>query len=122
MLVSRNRNLRVRIVDESAGGLCVASTRHCPFADGTELRLSTDDGDELAVKIVYHRMDGRRTMIGLQRNGEVPQPRREHRGTRPLILLLGLTIGLYAGFAMNTDSLRHRLAQVPPLSQLIQHN
>jgi hypothetical protein len=119
LLVSKGQNLRVRIVDESAGGLCVSTTRSSPFADGTELRLSTDDGDVLAVKIMHQHKAGRRTVIGLMRNGEVPPPRYDRRGTRPLILLLGITLGLYAGFALRGDTLRHNLAHIPSLKQLL---
>jgi hypothetical protein len=119
LLVSKGQNLRVRIVDESSGGLCVSTMKASPFADGTELKLSTDDGDVLAVKIMHQHKAGRRTVIGLMRNGEIPQPRCERRGTRPLILLLGLTLGLYAGFALRTDALRQNLANVPSLKQLL---
>ena len=122
LLVSKGQNLRVRIVDESSGGLCVSSMKASPFADGTELKLSTDDGDVLAVKIMHQHKAGRRTIIGLMRNGEIPQPRYERRGTRPLILLLGITLGLYAGFALRTDALRHNLAHVPSLKQLLSGN
>lgn len=122
LLVSKGQNLRVRIVDESSGGLCVSTMKASPFVDGTELKLSTDDGDVLAVKIMHQHKAGRRTVIGLMRNGEILQPRYERRGTRPLILLLGLTLGLYAGFALRTDALRHNLAHVPSLKQLLLGN
>ncbi|MCE9603508.1 MAG: PilZ domain-containing protein [Planctomycetia bacterium] len=118
-LVARRGHLRVRIVDESAGGLCVATNRAFTFSDGTELRLRTDDGDDLAVRIVYHRAERKRTLIGLERIAELPLQKRPNSGTRPLILLVGLTLGLYSGFALRTETIRERLPQIPTFSQFV---
>lgn len=121
LLVTRGRNCRVRIVDESSGGLCVSTRRSCELSNGTETRLSTDDGDNLAVRVVYCRKEGTTTMIGLQRLGPAPLDT-SRRGTRPLILLVGLTIGLYAGFTVQTHTVQQALAHIPSLSQLVSHN
>lgn len=120
ILVARGSSLRVRIIEESSGGLSVASTRNCPFAAGSELRFSTDDGDELGVKLVYFRKEGRSSKMGLQRLAKCPSFYDERRGTRPLILLLGITIGLYVGLAVRSDTLRSTLAHFAPLKHTIQ--
>lgn len=119
ILVARGSSLRVRIIEESSGGLSVASTRNCPFANGSELRFSTDDGDELGVKLVWFRKEGRSNKLGLQRLEKCPSFYDERRGTRPLILLLGITIGLYVGLAMRSDTLRSTIAHFPPLARAI---
>lgn len=120
ILVARGSSLRVRIIEESSGGLSVASTRNCPFPTGSELRLSTDDGDELGVKLVYFRKEGRSNKMGLQRLAKCPSFYDERRGTRPLILLMGITIGLYAGLAVRSDALRSLTAHFPALARAIQ--
>jgi hypothetical protein len=114
ILVARGNSLRVRIIEESAGGLSVASTRNCPFPTGSELRFSTDDGDELGVKLVYFRKEGRSNKMGLQRLAKCPSFYDERRGTRPLILLLGITIGLYVGLVVRSETLRSTIAHFTP--------
>lgn len=122
ILVARGTSLRVRVIEESSGGLSVASTRICPFPAGSELRFSTDDGDEIGVKLVYQRKEGRKTSIGLQRLAQCPSFYDERRGTRPLILLLGLTIGLYAGWALRNESFHDHMAHIKPLMRMISTN
>jgi hypothetical protein len=114
ILVARGSSLRVRIIEESSGGLSVASTRNCPFPTGSELRFSTDDGDELGVKLVYFQKEGRSNKMGLQRLAKCPSFYDERRGTRPLILLLGITIGLYVGLAVRSETLRSTIAHFTP--------
>lgn len=65
-LVDRDRTLTVRILDESSGGFRIAAVDACslPNHTCTVLRLGES---EIPVRIVYKRLEGPRTMIGLQR-------------------------------------------------------
>jgi hypothetical protein len=90
-----NQSLRVQIADESAGGLCVRSGETPDFAAGEQAHLITDDGDRLFVQVVHLQSSGLAVRIGLKRvEHEVGRPR---RSTSPLMLLIGLTLGLWAG-------------------------
>ena len=122
-LIAAGQSLRVRIVEESSGGLCVATDRECPYADGTTARLNIDDGDVSTVQVMHRRTDGRRTFIGLQRvTDQAPHDLHERRGTRPLILLVGLTLGLYAGLAFRFDALREFTLHMPGLAKILVRN
>jgi hypothetical protein len=90
-----NQSLRVQIADESAGGLCVRSGETPDFAAGEQAHLITDDGDRLFVQVVHLQSAGLAVRIGLKRMHEDRAPRR--RSTSPLMLLIGLTLGLWAG-------------------------
>lgn len=89
------QSLRVQIADESAGGLCVRSGETPDFAAGEQAHLITDDGDQLFVQVVHLQASGLAVRIGLKRMERDNRPRR--RSTSPLMLLIGLTIGLWAG-------------------------
>jgi hypothetical protein len=90
------QSLRVQIADESAGGLCVRSGETPDFAAGEQAHLITDDGDQLFVQVVHLQSSGLAVRIGLKRmEHETSKPRR--RSTSPLMLLIGLTLGLWAG-------------------------
>src|SRR5262245_28048650 len=89
------QSLRVQIADESAGGLCVRSGETPDFAAGEQAHLITDDGDRLFVQVVHLQSSGLAVRIGLKRMEHDPAPRR--RSTSPLMLLIGLTLGLWAG-------------------------
>jgi hypothetical protein len=90
-----SQSLRVQIADESAGGLCVRSGETPDFAAGEQAHLFTDDGDRLFVQVVHLQSTGLAVRIGLKRmEREEPPPR---RSTSPLMLLIGLTLGLWAG-------------------------
>lgn len=120
VLIAPGQRLRVRIVEESSGGLSVATIRDCPFANGSRLRLSTDDGDVSAVEIIHCRKAGRRTIIGLRRiDVAAKSDRAERRGMRPLILLVGLTLGLYAGFAFRVETIRAYASSLPSLAKIL---
>jgi hypothetical protein len=90
-----SQSLRVQIADESAGGLCVRSGETPDFAAGEQAHLITDDGDRLFVQVVHLQSTGLAVRIGLKRMEHDPTPRR--RSTSPLMLLIGLTLGLWAG-------------------------
>jgi hypothetical protein len=92
-----NQKLRVQIADESAGGLCVRSGETPDFAAGDQAHLVTDDGDRLFVQVVHLQASGLAVRIGLRRmeHDEGSKPRR--RSTSPLMLLIGVTLGLWAG-------------------------
>lgn len=65
-LVVRDGTLPVRILDESAGGFRIVATEACALPDQTRTVLQVDDRD-VAVWIVYKRLEGPRTMLGLAR-------------------------------------------------------
>ena len=65
-LVDRNRLLPVRILDESTGGFRVTSGETCALPDQARTLLHLDDRD-IPVRIIYKRIEGPRTMLGLQR-------------------------------------------------------
>lgn len=65
-LVDRDRLIPVRILDESTGGFRVTSGEACALPDQTRTLLHLDDR-EIAVRIIYKRVEGPRTMLGLQR-------------------------------------------------------
>src|SRR5688500_10118969 len=92
------QSLRVQIADESAGGLCVRSGETPDFAAGDQAHLITDDGDQLFVQVVHLQASGLAVRIGLKRVEQGSKPRR--RSTSPLMLLIGLTLGLWAGMFM----------------------
>ena len=91
-----NQKLRVQIADESAGGLCVRSGETPDFSAGDQAHLVTDDGDRLFVQVVHLQASGLAVRIGLKRmeHHSVNPPR---RSTSPLMLLIGVTLGLWAG-------------------------
>jgi hypothetical protein len=66
MLVDRDRLLPVRILDESTGGFRVTSGETCALPDQTRTLLHLEER-EIPVRIIYKRVEGPRTMLGLQR-------------------------------------------------------
>ncbi|MGC3970613.1 MAG: PilZ domain-containing protein [Pirellulales bacterium] len=121
LCVGRRRH-PVSVIDESSGGLCVIAAEEPPFAAGEQGELFTDDGDCLRVELVNSRdLDGR-YRIGLRRL-DLDQPAkssRYRRRTNPMVLLLGLTLGLYAGFAFRLEPVRDCLAQLPCVTNYLQ--
>jgi len=91
-----NQKLRVQIADESAGGLCVRSGETPDFSAGDVAHLLTDDGDRLFVQVVHLQASGLAVRIGLKRV-EHDASKKRRRSTSPLMLLIGLTLGLWAG-------------------------
>jgi len=91
-----DQSLRVQVADESAGGLCVRSGETPDFEAGDQARLITDDGDRLFVQVVHLQATGLAVRIGLKRM-EHEGASRARRSTSPLMLLIGLTLGLWAG-------------------------
>lgn len=65
-LVDRHGLLPVRILDESSGGFRVTSAATCELPDQTRTLLHLDER-EIPVRIIYKRVEGPRTMLGLQR-------------------------------------------------------
>jgi hypothetical protein len=65
-LVDRHGLLPVRILDESTGGFRVTSAETCELPDQTRTLLHLDER-EIPVRIIYKRVEGPRTMLGLQR-------------------------------------------------------
>ena len=102
-----SQQLRVQIADESAGGLCVRSGETPDFAAGDQAHLITDDGDRLFVQVVHLQSSGLAVRIGLRRMEHDEDPKARRRSTSPLMLLVGLTLGLWAGmFVPVHDMLR----------------
>lgn len=65
-LIDRNRLIVVRLLDESIGGFRVATVETCELPEQACTILQLDDR-AVAVRIVYKRVEGPRTMLGLQR-------------------------------------------------------
>ncbi|MBA4020174.1 MAG: hypothetical protein C0483_23680 [Pirellula sp.] len=115
------RCLLVSIVEESAGGLCASAADAPQFASGVEGELTTEDGDCLRVEVMHLENFNGTYRIGMRRlNADLRGRRmRGARSTSPLLLLVGLTIGLYAGFAAQVEPVRDCLATVPTLSRIL---
>ena len=88
------QSLRVQIADESSGGLCVSAIDTPGVAIGSTAHLVTDDGDRLYVQVVHQENVGLAVRIGLKR---LEPDVHVSRGTSPLMMLIGLTLGLWAG-------------------------
>jgi len=65
-LVVRDHKLPVRILDESAGGFRVTTDQVCELPDQSRTVLELDSRD-IAVRLIYKRLEGARTLLGLQR-------------------------------------------------------
>jgi hypothetical protein len=114
------RSWRVHIVEESAGGLCVVAEPALLPPLGVAAELETDDGECIGVQIIRLQALEGSLRIGLKRETfRPPVVRRSMRPLSPFLVLVGLTIGLYAGFAANTDSLRECLSQIPVISRVL---
>lgn len=115
------RCLLVSIVEESAGGLSASAASAPTFAVGVEGELTTEDGDCLRVEIVHLESGNGMYRIGMKRmNADLRGRRmRPAHSTSPLILLVGITLGLYAGFAAQVEPVRDRLASVPGISRIL---
>jgi hypothetical protein len=93
-LLVGSQSLRVQIADESSGGLCVSAGSSAGVVAGTTAQLVTDDGDRISVQVVHQENAGLAVRIGLKRV-ETDEPVR--RRISPLMMLIGLTLGLWAG-------------------------
>lgn len=115
------RCLLASIVEESAGGLCASAAEVPTFAVGVEGELTTEDGDCLRVEIVHLERDQGLYRIGMKRlNADLRGRRmRPARSTSPLLLLVGITLGLYAGFAVQVEPVRACMANVPAISRIL---
>ena len=93
-LLVGSQSLRVQIADESSGGLCVSAGSSAGVVAGSTAQLVTDDGDRISVQVVHQENAGLAVRIGLKRvEGEAKVARR----ISPLMMLIGLTLGLWAG-------------------------
>jgi len=113
----------VQIVDESSGGICVSCREAPKLTPGTEIQLETDDGDWLRLEVVRIQNCEGTFRIGLERTSlDINKLRRRNQSgsVSPLILLVGITLGLYGGFALSNDVLRHQLASIPVVSRVLQ--
>jgi len=88
------QSVRVQIADESSGGLCVNAVESPGLATGSTAHLVTDDGDRLHVQVVHQENVGLAVRIGLKR---LETDVRVRPGISPLMMLIGLTLGLAAG-------------------------
>ncbi len=115
------RRLLVSIVEESAGGLCASAADVPTFAVGVEGELTTEDGDCLRVEIVHLESDNGMSRIGMKRlNADLRGRRmRPARSTSPLLLLVSITLGLYAGFAFQATPVRDYMANLPAISRIL---
>ena len=101
-LLVGSHSLRVQIADESSGGLCVNAGSSAGVVDGSTAQLVTDDGDRISVQVVHQENSGLAVRIGLKRiEEEVPVRRR----ISPLMMLIGLTLGLWAGALIPAQSI-----------------
>jgi hypothetical protein len=117
LCVGRRRH-PVSVVEESSGGLCVVAADEPPFPPGSKGELFTDDGDCLRVEVVHSCDSLGQYRVGLRRLDvdQRPSRRGRRRQTSPLIMLLGLTLGLYAGYAFRLEPVRGCLAQLPTVA------
>jgi hypothetical protein len=101
-LLVGSQSLRVQIADESSGGLCVSAESSPDVVAGSTAQLVTDDGDRICVQVVHQENAGLAVRIGLKR---VEPDEKQRRGTSPLMLLIGLTLGLWAGALLPAQSI-----------------
>lgn len=119
-----SRRMAVRVLDESAGGLRVASDDSPEFEVDAVGRLTVDD-HSVAVRVVYIEEEGQSVRIGLQRTAtksdasalwKAAHAETGVRRTNPKILLIGLTVGLLLGVALQQPQLRKK---VPGLTEVL---
>lgn len=65
-LIVRDHKLPVRILDESTGGFRATTEQVCELADQSRTVLELD-GRDIPVRLIYKRVEGARTLLGLQR-------------------------------------------------------
>lgn len=65
-LIVRDRKLSVRILDESTGGFRATTDQVCELPDQSRTVLELD-GRDIPVRLIYKRVEGARTLLGLQR-------------------------------------------------------
>ena len=123
LVVNRSR-LRVRLIDESSGGMSVASETMPTFPEGAVGELETDDGDVYRVQVKHIQPRGMCARIGLQRLEVLAHggkktvsdgSRRPDR--RKLTTLVFIGAGLFFGLAAQADPVRRQLSRVPGFSK-----
>ncbi len=73
ILIDRNRELPVRVLNESIGGFRIAAEQPCSLPENSETVFRFEK-QSLRVRIVYKRLEGPQTMIGLQQLGLFVKP------------------------------------------------
>jgi hypothetical protein len=124
-LIVDREQLTVRVIDESAGGMSVASEIMPKFQTGAVGELRLEEGDIYRVEIKHVQPRGMCARIGLQRLETLQHsdkklaeasPRRKRATTLKMaaFVVAGLTLGL----AAQAEPVRKQLSKVPGLSKV----
>jgi len=123
-LIVGKAELLVRLMDESAGGMNVASEQMPAFVEGVEGILKTDDGDEYRMRVVHIEQRGMCSRLGLQRletlshGGKSLVNTSAQRPQRALKIAMFTGIGLLVGIGAQAEPVRKQLAKVPGFSKV----
>jgi hypothetical protein len=124
-LIVDREQLPVRVIDESAGGMSVASETMPTFQTGAVGELRLEEGDIYRVEIKHVQPRGMCARIGLQRletlqhsgkNLAVETPRSRRATT--LKMAAFVVVGLMLGLGAQAEPIRKQLAKVPGLSKV----
>lgn len=124
LIVNRAR-LRVRLIDESSGGMSVASETMPTFPEGAIGELETDDGDAFRIQVKHIQQRGMCARIGLARlevlahggKKSVGVGLRRYSSTK-LKMAAFVLIGLILGAAAQADPVRRKLSKIPGLASI----
>ncbi|MCE9606640.1 MAG: PilZ domain-containing protein [Planctomycetia bacterium] len=123
-LIVAGVELRVRLIDESAGGMNVASESMPQFGEGTVAEFETDDGDTYRVQVMHIVQRGLCARMGLKRletlthAGKSIAPKVERPSQKMLRVAIIAGIGLTIGFVAQAEPIRKQLSKVPVLGKL----
>lgn len=124
LIVNRSR-LRVRLIDESSGGMSVASETMPTFPEGAVGELETDDGDAYRVQIKHIQPRGMCARIGLERLEVLAHGGKKTVGAglprnnrRTLTTVAFVGVGLFCGLAAQAEPVRRQLAKLPGFSKM----
>lgn len=122
-LIVSGTELRVRLIDESAGGMNVASESMPQFGEGTVAEFETDDGDTYRVQVMHIVQRGLCARMGLKRletlshGGKTIAPKIERKSQKLLRVAMIAGIGLTIGFVAQAEPVRKQLAKVPGIGK-----
>lgn len=122
-LIVGGAELRVRLIDESAGGMNVASESMPQFGEGTVAEFETDDGDTYRVQVMHIVQRGLCARMGLKRletlshGGKTIAPKVERPSQKFLRVAMIAGLGLTIGFVAQAEPIRKQLSKVPGIGK-----
>lgn len=118
------QELPIRLLDESAGGMAVASEIMPLFGEGSEGILETDDGRTLRVNVMHVQQRGMVTRIGMEvievlKEGGVGPVSASRRAMHARLKIAAFVIvGMAVGLGAQADPVRRQLHKVPGLGKI----